>query len=283
MPQAHRRQIVNPDALSASERHQLALTLFKAHTQIFDGPDAAEFERYVLNSSAERTRIEIYFDELGEAVGYFALHSFHRTLEDRNVLVHRAETGLLPAYRGRAVCARFFATELAKQLAKTLLTAPRTEHFFMGCLVHPSSYCGLSRHVDVVWPNPDRATPEPIAAFMIALGDDFNLPKTSSDDPCIRKVGWITRDTGTDRRSWSASTDPRVRMFLSANPTYRQGTGLLTIIPLNVTSLLKAFSRNVALKLRRRLNRSTIEGRAVLVDALQTPSSTRHAAAPCAR
>ncbi len=251
MPPHVRSQITNPTTLDEASRRRFAAALFGVHDQIFTGLDLEGFYRYVVDAPAQRTRIETYYGDDGRIVGYFAIHTFERRLEGRRVRVHRAETGLLPAYRGRALCARFFAS----QVGRALLAAPCQEHFFMGCLIHPSSHCGLSRHIDQIWPCPSRAIPPEIAGLMEALGDDFGLARIDGRSRLIRRIGWITRDPVEDEERWRTSEDPRVRLFVELNPDYTEGVGMLTLIPASFPIVLRAFSRNLVYKLRRRLDR----------------------------
>lgn len=247
-----RSMVTEPAALDEDSRRSFGEKLYATHLKIFEDVDFEDFYRYVVDSRALRTHIQTYFNRAGDLVGYCAMHIFERDLEGREVRVYRIETGLLPAYRGRALCANF----LAREFATALLSAGRKENYFFGCLVHPSSYCGLSRHLDRIWPHPERPTPPEIAEFMGALADDFGLPSVVARDPLVRKVGWVTRESpGADER-WRQSADPRVRLYLRRNPDYRAGVGMSTMIPITGRSVVSWFTRNALHKLRRRLRES---------------------------
>ena len=246
-----RSQVIVPSDLHEATRRSFGRALFRAHRQIFECDDFEEFYRYVLKTRGQRTRIEVYYNQDDEVVGYCSMHLFDRDLGGRATRVHRIETGLLPAYRGRALCANF----LAREFASSFLSAPRKEHYFFGCLVHPSSYCGLSRHVDRIWPHPERATPPELVAFIHSLADDFGLPSVTGLDPLVRKVGWITREPPSAQERWRRSTDPRVKLYLRNNPDYRSGLGMSTLIPITPWGIVSGFSRNTLYKLRRRLHR----------------------------
>lgn len=247
-----RSTITDPSALMPEERRIFGHALFEVHRQIFEGVDFESFYHYVVDSPALRTRIETYYARSGELVGYCAMHTFERQLEGRSARIHRVETGLLPAYRGRARCANI----LAREFSWALLSAIRKEHYFFGCLVHPSAYCGLSRHVEMIWPHHERPTPPELLAFMGALADDFGLKTVTDRDPLIRKVGWVTRQDRDEHQRWHQSRDPRVKLYLRANPDYRAGLGMSTLIPVTAGAVVIGFSRNLLYKLRRQLKRS---------------------------
>jgi len=243
--------ITDPSALDEARRRSFGRALFSIHRQIFESEDFSAFYAYVVDSPALRTQIETYHDRQGALVGYCAMHTFEREFGRRRVRVHRVETGLLGAYRGRGRCANF----LAREFTRALLSAGRKQHYFFGCLVHPSSYCGLSRHIDRIWPHPERATPPELLAFMGALADDFNLRPVAGRDPLVREVGWVTREHHDDRERWRRNEDPRAVLYMRKNPDYSAGLGMITLFPVTVGGVISGFCRNVLYKARRRLSR----------------------------
>ncbi|MEM9460683.1 MAG: hypothetical protein AAGF11_41320 [Myxococcota bacterium] len=93
-------EIINPQALSSTERERLADELYTAHQRIFEGVEREPFVAYVIDTPAVRTRIQV-FRTGGLVVGYAAFHAFERSVGGRRALVLRAEVGLLPTYRRR--------------------------------------------------------------------------------------------------------------------------------------------------------------------------------------
>ena len=90
---------------------------------------------------------------------------------------------------------------------------------------------------------------------MEALADDFGLARIEERSPLVRKIGWITRDRAEDEERWRTSEDPRVRLFVELNPDYSEGAGMVTLIPVSLSAVIRGYSRNVAYKLRRRLGK----------------------------
>jgi CRP-like cAMP-binding protein len=71
----------------------------------------------------------------------------------------------------------------------------------------------------------------------------------------VRQVGWITRDTPAEQRSWHGSELPTPRFYIEQNPGYSQGHGLLTLVPLDAGSLAKSILKWGSAQAKRRLQR----------------------------
>jgi len=228
-------QIIDPHKLSAEEFEALVSSLYAVHCEIFDGVSREEFSHYVVGSSADETRIQVSYGEEGDVAGYVAAHSFRRRLRGELVAVNRAEAGLRRPYRGNGSPAGFLLSWLLK--TRWAFTGPQ---YYLGCLVHPSSYSAFARHAAVLWPSANEEIPDDIFEFMLELGEEFHLPVVDPKRPLVRQVGWITRDSAAERHYWQHTDLPAPRFYIEQNPSYSQGHGLLTLIPLDTASMAKA-------------------------------------------
>lgn len=228
------RSIIDPETLDAEAKQTLIDELYTAHEQIFAGVSKSSFAAYVVDSPAERTRIEVYRAD-GRVVGYQAVHTFVRTIEGECWVVVRAEQGKLPAYR-RDANARLLIAEVLR----ACVHYPHARKAFLGCLVHPSAYIALSRVAPQLFPSPAAPTPEPIARTMAELARSFGLERVAEvgEHDC-REVGWITLESQADRRSWAARNDELTRFYMGANPGYAEGDGLLTLVPISLPGLVR--------------------------------------------
>jgi len=59
----------------------------------------------------------------------------------------------------------------------------------------------------------------------------------------VRHVGWITRDTEVEKSYWITCDKPAARFFVRTNPSYSEGHGLLTLIPITGEVLAEAGRR----------------------------------------
>lgn len=250
MPKIIRSETYNPKDLSAAELAALIDQLYSVHQEIFAGVDRAEFARYVVESPADKTRIQVYYGEGGELAGYVAVHAFRRTFRGEPCTVTRAEAGLRRRYRGDGAMATF----VLSQILKTQWDYAGA-HYYLGCLVHPSSYAFISRGVDPLWPAPGVEIPPDLRAFMLELADSFHLEVVDPARPLVRRVGWITRDTEVERRYWQSSDQKAPRYFIEQNPGYGQGQGLLTLFQIDAAAAGKLVLKWARIGLTKRLQR----------------------------
>ena len=245
------RRVVEPRRLSPTERERLIDALFAVHCDVFDGVDRASFARYVVDSPAEATWIEVLMGDGEQIVGYFALHRFDRTLDGRTVAVFRAEAGIRRTHRGGgSLGALMLRTLLPYRLAHPLQAV-----HYLGCLVHPSSYTTFEAIARTLYPHRRGAPPPEIQRMMEALGDAFGLAVVQPDAPLVRRVGWITRDTEVEQAYWRKCMRPAARFFLEHNPGYVRGDGLLTLVPISLPNLMVGLYRFLRRKLARRWGR----------------------------
>lgn len=230
--------------LSPDDQSALADELFPVHQQIFAGLSQEEFVKYVLHDHANSTWIEIFRRPDGRPAGYCALHQYERTFNGRLSTIFRAEAGLLPDYRGQTSTWSF--PYLRAFLYR--IRHPFRPLYYLGMLVHPSSYCLISERFSDIHPNRRNTSSPEILAAMAELADTFDIPAVD-DNGLIRAVGWITRQTPEQEAMWKASDHPDVRFYLRANPDYTAGHGLVTLVPLTLASLAGDLVGHILLKI----------------------------------
>ncbi|MBZ4417477.1 cyclic nucleotide-binding domain-containing protein [Myxococcus sp. RHSTA-1-4] len=234
MPRIASTEVVVPKSLSVEERQRLTDALYAVHQQIFDGVERESFAKYVVESKAEQTWIQVHKNDEGDIVGYFAMHVFEKPLNGVKTAVFRAEAGSLRAYRGANTNTRF---GLALVL-KYLLRNPGRPTYYMGSLVHPSSYSLLAKYCGDIWPRREQPVPPELLAFMDGLATEFGLEKVDAANPLLRQVGWRTRESEVERDYWRQCDKPSARFFVEANPGYVDGHGLVTLVPATVANIL---------------------------------------------
>jgi hypothetical protein len=241
-------EIIVPKDLDPTSKRQLIDALYDVHTRIFDGVDKASFARYVVDSTAEHTWIQIYRGEQDQIAGYFAVHVFEREFRGETVAIIRGEAGVLRRYRGSNVIAAF----MADRVFRYKLRRPGRTMYYLGSLVHPSSYTQLARYMDEVWPREGEETPADVKALMSEMGESFGLEIVDEENPLVRKVGWKTIDLKSDREYWRTSDRPGAQFFLAANPGYAEGNGLLTLAPFTLGGFVQGLGRYVSSKVAKR-------------------------------
>ena len=226
---------VEPARLTAEQRTTLCDELYSVHAQIFDGVDRDAFRRYVVEPEDARTRLQVFRDVDGRAIGYIAIHRYLREVGGEQALILRSEVGLLRAYRGRALQARFVLAETAR----AWLQHPGRTKYVFACPVHPSSFYGVTRRATRSWPRPGEVVPSAIRTLMADLSASFGMGHVAGADPLVRRVGWVTRESPEDRAYWEAHPAREVQFYRRLNPGYAQGHGLLMLVPLTVPLVVR--------------------------------------------
>lgn len=248
MPKIARSDIVVPNKLGPAARQRFIDALYKVHCEVFDGVSRDSFAKYVVESQAEHTWINVHRNPAGEIVGYFALHIFERELAGKASAIFRAEAGTLRAYRGGNTNTRFGL----KLGLPYLLRYPGRRVYYLGSLVHPSSYCLFAKHFDVIWPSTRHPPPPAVLAVMDELANSFGLERVTFDNPLTRQVHWITRDSEVERHYWRQCDKPAARFFVEANPGYGKGDGLVTLVRVDSHNLSHMISTFFAERYARR-------------------------------
>jgi hypothetical protein len=250
MPRIATTEIIVPRSLSPQGRHQLIDALYAIHQQIFDGVERELFVSSVIEPKAEHTWIQVHRNEGGDIVGYFALHIHERRLNGVLTAVFRAQAGSLRAYRGGNITMRFGLALLLRYM----LRHPGRRAYFLAQLVHPSSYALIAKYFGELWPRREVETPPELLAFMKELAHSFGMKQLDPARPLVRNTGWRTHQTEVEREYWQHCDKPAARFFLEANPTYGEGHGLVTMVPLSLSNVLH-LSRTVGgHKLRQLIN-----------------------------
>jgi hypothetical protein len=256
MPRIASSEVVVPKSMSPEARRALTDSLYEVHRQIFDGVERESFAKYVVESKAEHTWINLHKNEEGEIVGYFALHIFDKQFGGVPTSVFRAEAGSLRAYRGGNANARFGL----KMALSYMLQHPGRRAFYLGSLVHPSSYSLFANYFTEVWPRREAEIPPDLLAFMDELATEFGLERVDADNPLVRHVGWRTRETEMEREYWLHCDKPAARYFVETNPGYVEGHGLVTVVPITASNLA-----NMLRSMGQRRLRQPIQATAALV------------------
>ncbi len=173
-----------------------------------------------------------------EIIGYFAVHRFEKFINDKLLVIFRAEAGLVPEYRQKNANISFW---LLKEAIKFKIFHPSRAVYFLVSPINPSMYTVLVKYIYKIYPRYNSVIPSEVEKLMMRLADEFGLEMVDENSPLIRKVGWITQATDKEKTFWQSSTDPHVRFYIDSNPNFNKGNGLLTLIPLTFLNLFISF------------------------------------------
>jgi len=229
-------KIIKTDSLNESQRVDFINKLYLVHTEIFSGVDLQTFRAYILNPKAAGQKIMLLYDDTA-IIGYCAVHFFN-VIEHNTYYVIRAEAGILPQYRGNSPLSRFMFIEIFKY---ALMHGFRNV-YYLGTLVHPSPYHNFHKFCDVIYPSFKHETPQIIINTITELVHYFAITLQGDIGGLICQVGWITREEADEQLKWQQRKEEDIQYYLKRNPAYKEGLGLITIIPftlINLMSVLK--------------------------------------------
>lgn len=264
MPRIASSNVVLPKTMREPDRSRLADELADLYAEVYDGATREDVLRTIFDTNSEFSTVLVHRSDEGTVVGYFAIHFHERLFRGVPTVVIRSSVATRRAFRGN----NSNITWAMRVLLNYWLAHPGRPIYGMGAMAHPSSYLHVVRYVDEFWPRPNESVPPDILAFMLELGDEFQMRMVDPDRPLVRYARLITRETEVERNYWLQSDKPAARFFVAANPTYSQGNGLLTLFPISASML-----GHLAARIAREEARKTLEG--VLSRAQRLPLGDR--------
>lgn len=242
-----------PHLLTMAGRERLVDEAYQVHDAVFSGMDRAAFRKMVLPES-EHSSILLHRGKHGQAVGYCAVHLFQRRAAGREVKVLRGQAGLLKDYRGRNSNMPF----LAGCMLRYWLRSPWRPMYFLGAMIHPSSFIQMHKYAAGMWPSPERGMEQPLARLAAELCGSFGMAAPAAERPFVVKLGILTRDSQTDRQFWLQHPRPAARYFVEHNPDYHEGHGLLAMAELSPAAILNGVWRYLRDRRRAAAERSRL-------------------------
>jgi len=239
-------QIIDPTRLSPVARGALLEELFELNQRIFHGVRRETFERYVFAPHAERVRLQVVCAG-GEAVGYTSFQVHARVDLPERPLILRGVIGMLPAFRRRSL----FGAFVAEQLLRVRARYPLRPIYGFAAPVHPSSYRMFAGYAPGLWPRAGARTPPEVQAVLEGLAAQFGLTEDPAH-PGVCHVGWTTIQDEGETEAWASSAHAAARFYVEQNPRYREGYGLLTVVPVRLGWIAKAVARLGGKRLRGR-------------------------------
>lgn len=236
-------QIIDVDALDVTDRDAFADELYDVHCRIFDGVGRDAFMRYVIDSPARRTRLKVLREQgesgPGRIVGYAAFHMFECTVPRRRCFVIRGEVGMLPEYRRGSLMGSF----MLRETIAARLRHPTAPMYSLICSTNPASYRTVTRYSDRVWPHWERPTPPSIASLMRTLAKYFHLEPVAGATEGVYDVGWRPRHDAREDHGLRNSDHPSMRFYVERNPGFSEGHGMLSLVSLDLRSLVRTAVR----------------------------------------
>ena len=224
--------------------------LFTFSSGMFENETREGFEKMLTAEGLRDARILFFRDGDGRVQGYNMVRRFAPIVDGRPVDLFRAVAAMAPEYRGGGSTLGF-----GMMLAvKRKLRHPLRPCYYIGALVHPSSYYLFAKNAADIWPRHDRDTPPDIRALIAKLAETTGIDITDATHPFVTFDGVPTRQDAGEAAFWRDHPRPEVQLFLKLNPRYSEGYGLVTLVPLTWKNLAVGAFRAATAGLRRRRN-----------------------------
>lgn len=230
--QINNHKTIKLDSLKESQRTDFIDKLYFVNNKIFSGVDRQTFSSYIFNPKATSQKVMLLHNETA-IIGYCAVH-FFKVIANNKYHVIRAEAGILPEYRGNSPLSGFMFIEIFKYALRHAFR----NVYYLGTLVHPSSYHNFNKFCDLVYPSLNQETPQIIINKINELVQYFDIKRHGNVEDLTCDVGWCTREEADEQLRWQQRKEEDIKYYLRRNPAYKDGVGLITIIPCTFINLL---------------------------------------------
>lgn len=231
-----REETVDLFKLGERERKELGEKLYREVQQaIFEDVDFDSFYSEVIFPQARDAHLSLYSNANHEWVGYLQYCHSLCTLEGKPCVLVRSATGLLPSYRNKTA----IGSASASYLLGLYLRYPLRSIYVFTSPINPVSYKTIARTLAEYWPSPWVATPPEKQNLLKAICEFYNY-KSLDNNPMVRDVGWKVK--GIKQMSFP-SDDTLIQYYISQNPRYVEGYGLMVLSPIHLKNLLSGVKR----------------------------------------
>ncbi|MDB4905465.1 MAG: cAMP-binding protein [Gemmatimonadetes bacterium] len=221
----------SPLAMEPEARARLAQEYVDIVSQVFLVKDRERLFNNIARAQPDVLKIRIFRNAAGQVVGFFKVTVDYGERNGRKFAAFNSHAGFLRAYRGGSST----ITLGLKTLLAEMLRHPNRDIFYVGMLLHPSSYSLFTRYAIEYWPRWDQPTPPEQVAFMRKLADVHASPESIYDPahPLVRGYYIGTKTLEQEEAYWRSSERETVKYFLRVNPHYTTGAGIFTWIKLD--------------------------------------------------
>jgi len=237
----------NLSAISATQQALIIDRFIGIHQQIFSNADYQIYKKQIIETRADNITLHIYKNKQGKDVGFCILYRYIIREGKHSIIVFRSDAGLITKYRHKLSTLSIGLLYVLKYK----LFHPLKKMIYCESFVHPSSYHLLHKYYPIVYPSPNRDTPENIKELRKTLRHYFNLkPALCGSDLCAFS-GWITIDADQELMEKKKLQYSDVEFFHENNPKFSEGDGLIVLIPVKISYIIKSLLTLVYTRFRK--------------------------------
>lgn len=177
-----------------------------------------------------------------ELVGINLVNIYEYNYKGDDFSFFRFMSGILPEHRGKSNVQRVGFLEAFKYAALN----PLRNIYYLGPLIHPSSYAAACKVSSKVYPSLKNKVPKKYFDLMVTVSDVLGLERVEGESLLVRdiKVKTIEKD---EYKPFRISN--RAKYFMELNPNYKKGYGLITFAPMDFKNVTESFMRYYSKKI----------------------------------
>jgi hypothetical protein len=191
-----------------------------------------EFRAYYYSAKLEY--IDISFILSGNRIIGFCSAAFYSADAGRSkTIIGRAATGILEAYRGRALPKWKLYCKYIRYWGRH----PFRSIILSAYVANPLIYAMICKYTGIAYPHPASPVPAAIIQLKDELlrGQRIGIP---ADNAFVVPIHFSVALGEKERQRIFTSRDPSVGYFVKINPKFLQRYGVLVIIPVNLKNIL---------------------------------------------
>lgn len=181
-----------------------------------------------------------FFDK--ELVGINLVNIYEYNYKGDDYSFFRFLSGILPEYRGKNNVQRVGFVEAFKYSAMN----PMRKIYYLGPMIHPSSYSAACKVSSKVYPSLKNKVPQKYFDLMVTVSDVLGLERVEGESLLVRDIKVKTIEKEGDI---PARISNRAKYFMELNPNYKKGYGLITFAPMDFKNVTESFMRYYSKKI----------------------------------
>lgn len=229
---------INIKEYDISKWKQLLDILHPVASKIFVIKRAA-LAKSIFYQNSSNTNLYLFFRDK-KVVGFNLVNIYEYNYKGSDYSFFRFTSGLLPKYRGQSNVQKIGFVEAFRYAA----SHPLRKIFYLGPLIHPSSYAVACKVSNKVYPSLKQPeVPKKYFDLMVTVADILGFEKVEGESPLIRDTKITTLE---DENYVPKRISNRAKFFMDLNPNYTEGYGLVTMVPMSFKNVSESFMKYYA-------------------------------------
>lgn len=204
--------------------------------------ERTQLRKSIFHQNTTNTNLYLFYNEK-ELVGINLVNIYEYNYKGDDYSFFRFLSGILPLYRGQSNVQKVGFVEAFKYAALN----PLRKIYYLGPLIHPSSYAAACKVSSKVYPSLRNTIPQYYFELMVTVADVLGLERVEGEVEIVRDIKIKTIENESDK---PIRISKRADYFLKLNPNYKKGYGLITLAPMDFKNVTASFMRYYSLILK---------------------------------